>query len=103
MPPAFFLYLYPGDIHDELRYLQDCGLTPQDALAAATTTPADWLGADSLGSLHAGAIADMVVLNADPFADITNTREIDFVVRRGTVLHPNDLITEAQADSSGRN
>ena len=89
---AFFHVAYPGDIHDELRFLQGCGLTPREALAAATTTPSRWLGADSLGSLRRGAVADFVVLLADPFLDIENTRRIDFVVRRGVLLRPDELL-----------
>ncbi len=100
---AFFHVAYPGDIHDELRFLQGCGLTPRETLAAATTTPSAWLGADSLGSLRAGAVADFVALFADPFLDIENTRRIDFVVRRGVLLRPDKLLTAAQSESLRHN
>ncbi|MEN8374775.1 MAG: amidohydrolase family protein [Gemmatimonadota bacterium] len=93
---AFWYVAYPGDIHDEMSRLQDCGLTPREALATATTTPAAWLEVDSLGVIQAGAVADFVVLLADPLDNIDNTRRIDLVVRRGVTLGPDSLLVEAK-------
>ena len=93
---SFWLTSYPGDIHEELRLLQECGFSPQEALAAATLTPTNWFGADSLGRIEGGSIADFVVLNADPMADISNTKEIEYVVRRGNILYPSDLIEQVK-------
>jgi imidazolonepropionase-like amidohydrolase len=76
--------LVPGaSLHAELALLVRAGLTPLDALRAATTRAADLLGADSLGRLRPGATADLVVLAGDPLADITNTRRIDRVMLGG--------------------
>ncbi len=94
---AFWQTSYPGDIHEELKLLQECGLSPKDVLATATTTPANWFGADSLGRIQSGSIADFVVLNADPMTDISNTQEIEYVVRRGNILYPSDLIEQAKS------
>lgn len=74
----------PGfHLHDELRALVEAGLTPGQALSAATTVPARLVGADSLGTISVGHRADMVLLSADPRVDIANTRRIDAVVADG--------------------
>jgi imidazolonepropionase-like amidohydrolase len=61
------------------------GLSPIAALRTATSEPAGYFAAtDSLGSVAAGKVADLVVLDADPLADIRNTR-IFLVVANGRV------------------
>jgi hypothetical protein len=79
----------PGfDLHAELaRLVSDLGLTPLEALQAATLNPARFLGmADSLGTVEAGKLADLVLLDADPLADIGNTRRIRAVIANGRCL-----------------
>jgi imidazolonepropionase-like amidohydrolase len=93
---------YPGiGLHDELALLVRYGLTPLEALRAATLNGAKFLGhADDSGSLAAGKRADIVLLRADPLADIGATRQIDVVVLAGRVLHQrdlDDLLAEAAA------
>jgi len=76
--------LVPGaSEHTELELLVGAGLTPAEALRAATVDAAALLGADSLGVLAKGKAADLVVLSRDPLADITNTRSISRVMVRG--------------------
>jgi hypothetical protein len=71
-------------LHAELFALVRSGFTPLDALQAATLNPAKCLHAtDSLGTVTAGKLADLVLLDADPFVDITNTRKIRAVVANG--------------------
>jgi hypothetical protein len=78
-PPGFA-------IHDELAFLVRAGLAPMEALRAATWEPARYLaGTDSLGAVAAGRVADLVLLDADPLADIANTRRIAAVVAGGRV------------------
>jgi imidazolonepropionase-like amidohydrolase len=61
-------------------------LTPRAALRVATLEPARYLAAtDSLGSIAAGKLADLIVLDGDPTADIRNTRRIHLVVANGWV------------------
>ncbi|MEQ1856875.1 MAG: amidohydrolase family protein [Longimicrobiales bacterium] len=81
-------YSLPGyALHTELEMLVRAGLTPLDAIRAATVRPAEFLGLDAeMGSVKAGMRADLVLLGADPLADITNTRSIDAVVSRGRLL-----------------
>ena len=78
-------FVYPGfSLHDELELLVQSGLSPRDALAAATTAPAEFFGAtDSLGAIAAGKLADLVLLEANPLDDIANTRRIALVVAGG--------------------
>lgn len=82
----------PGaSLHDEMALLVRAGLLPRDALLAATGTPARLLGVDSIGVIRAGALADFVILNANPLEDIRNSRDIDRVVYRGVAYTPTEL------------
>jgi imidazolonepropionase-like amidohydrolase len=79
----------PGfGLHEELDALVRLGnLTPLQALRAATLEPARFLGAtDSLGTVAAGKLADLVLLDADPLADIRNTQKTRAVVVNGRLL-----------------
>jgi tetratricopeptide (TPR) repeat protein len=78
-------YCLPGfSLHDELGLLVQAGLTPTEALQAATYNAAQFLGLrDSLGTVEPGKIADLVLLDADPLVDIGNIRKIAAVVVGG--------------------
>lgn len=78
-------YTVPGfGIHRELALLVEAGLTPMDALRAATINPAKFLGeADTLGTVEPGKTANLVVLEANPLDNIGNTERIDAVVVNG--------------------
>jgi cytosine/adenosine deaminase-related metal-dependent hydrolase len=80
--------VYPGgSLHDELALLVDAGLSPLDALRAATLGPARFLGlAATTGSIAVGKRADLVLLDADPTRDIRNTQRIAAVVLDGRLL-----------------
>jgi imidazolonepropionase-like amidohydrolase len=78
-------------LHDELAYFVQAGLSPMRALQTATYEPARYLNAlDSLGTIESGKLADLVLLDADPLADIRNTRRIAVVVTRGRVYDTRD-------------
>ena len=83
-------FIEPGvSLHEELRTLvQDAELQPMDALRAATSEPAAYFGMQkSLGGILApGQIADLVLLDANPMKDITNTRRIAGVMQGGRWL-----------------
>jgi imidazolonepropionase-like amidohydrolase len=78
-------YLYPGfSLHDELANFVAIGYSASDALRAATLGPAEFFrAADSLGTVARGKLADVVLLDADPLADIRNTTRIAAVVANG--------------------
>jgi imidazolonepropionase-like amidohydrolase len=86
-------YCFPGfSLHDELELLVGCGLSPLDALRAATWNPALHLGLESeIGSVAAGKAADIVLLEADPLQDIARTRGIVAVVAGGHLLRRAEL------------
>jgi imidazolonepropionase-like amidohydrolase len=81
-------FCFPGfSLHDELALLVQAGLTPLEALQSATRGPAEFLGKQQeLGTVEAGKWADLVLLDADPLQDITNTRRIAGVVIAGKFL-----------------
>jgi amidohydrolase family protein len=81
-------YVFPGfSLHDELDFLVEAGLTPRRALQVVTRDAAAFLGrADSTGTITPGKVADLVLLDADPLADIRAVRRIDTVVTAGRVL-----------------
>jgi imidazolonepropionase-like amidohydrolase len=83
-------FVVPGfDVHEELRILtEDVGLTPLRALQAATINAARCLRKDrELGTIERDKIADMVLLDANPLTDITNTRLIAGVILRGKLIN----------------
>lgn len=71
-------FTFPGSgLHEELSLLVHAGLSPMEAIQAATRNPMVLMGrADSLGTIKPGKKADLVLLDADPLADIANTRRI---------------------------
>ncbi len=79
-------------LHQELELLVSAGLTEAEALRAATLGPAEFLEAtDSLGTVESGKVADLVLLEANPLEDISNTQRIAAVVFRGRHLDRIDL------------
>jgi imidazolonepropionase-like amidohydrolase len=81
-------YVMPGfSLHDELRLLVESGLTPMQALQAATLSPAKFFNQTaSFGSVERGKVADLVLLNGNPLEDIRNTTKISAVVVNGRFL-----------------
>jgi imidazolonepropionase-like amidohydrolase len=86
-------YVFPGfSLHDELALLVQAGFTPMEALQAATRDPARYLGRlDSVGTIEKGKIADLVLLDANPLAEIGNTRKINAVVVGGKLITKPEL------------
>lgn len=74
-------------LHDELTLFVQAGLSPLEALQTATTNPAKFLGlGKSLGTIEAGKLADLVLLDANPLDDINNTKKIFAVVINGRYM-----------------
>ncbi|MCH7803329.1 MAG: amidohydrolase family protein [Acidobacteria bacterium] len=78
--------------HREMELMVKAGLTPMQAIQAATANGAKFLGLeDQYGTLEPGKIADLIILNADPLEDIRNTRNIDEVWMNGERVNRADL------------
>ncbi len=96
--------VYPGySLHEEMAMLVESGLSPSDALRAATLAPAKFLGiAGAAGAVEVGMRADLVLLDADPTKDIHNTRRINSVLLDGRLLRRVDLdaLLEAAAEKN---
>jgi imidazolonepropionase-like amidohydrolase len=85
-------YQIPGiSLHDELALLVQSGLSPMDALQAATLNPARAFNLTDQGTIEPGMRADLVLLDANPLENIDNARKIRVVVARGRVLNRIDL------------
>jgi len=78
-------YCFPGfSLPDEIELYVRAGLSPLEALRTATSNPARFLGRENdLGSVRAGKLADLLLLDGNPLADINNVRKISAVVADG--------------------
>ncbi len=78
----------PGiSLHREMELLVEAGLSPMQAILAATKVGADYLGkVGELGTVEEGKLADVIVVNGDPLRDITKTRRIDTVIKDGEII-----------------
>ncbi len=73
--------------HRELELMVAGGISPLDAIRIATLNAAIFLGKErELGSIEEGKLADMVLLNANPLDDISNTQRIDGVIKAGLIV-----------------
>ena len=90
-------YPIPGaGIHRELALMVGAGLTPAEAIRAATSNCARVLGAANAGEIRAGAPADFFAVDGDPLRQIGDLRKIRIVVRGGEVLDPKELMAQAK-------
>ena len=102
-------FIFPGlSLHDELAHFVASGFTPLEALRTATLNPARFLHAtDSLGTVAAGNVADLVVLDGNPLLDITNVSRVHAVILNGMPIDAtrrNTLLKNAErlADPTAR-
>lgn len=86
-------FSFPGfSLHEELAMLVDAGLTPLEALQTATINPAKFLNKlQTLGTIEKGKLADLLLLDANPLADIHNTSKIQAVIVNGQFIGRQDL------------
>lgn len=86
-------YDFPGfSLHEELVLLVESGLTPMQALQAATKNPAEFLGVfKTQGSIEQGKVADLLLLDANPLDDIHNTQKIRALILQGKLLDRSTL------------
>jgi imidazolonepropionase-like amidohydrolase len=94
------IWQIPNGIHLELEQMVAAGLTPLEALHAATGAAARIIGAEGeLGTIQPGKWADLVLLDADPSADIRNTRRIRAVMQAGQLLDRKAVVAEVEQRS----
>ncbi|TCO45267.1 metal-dependent hydrolase family protein [Actinocrispum wychmicini] len=78
----------------ELEFMVEAGMPTLAALRAATSRPAEWLGAqDRIGAVEAGKQADLIVLRADPTRDISALRTLHLVMKGGAVYRDDNGLT----------
>ena len=83
----------PGySLHREIELYVQAGFTPMEAIQAATIVPARAMGLDiESGTVEKGKRGDLILLTANPLADIHNTRAVEYVITNGTMYHTAEL------------
>jgi imidazolonepropionase-like amidohydrolase len=78
----------PGlDLHHEIQVMKDVGLTPMQIIQGTTKWPAEMIGRqDLLGTIEAGKLADVIILDRDPLQDASNMRAINTVIQNGRII-----------------
>jgi predicted amidohydrolase len=78
----------PGvDLHQEMQVMTEAGLTPMQIIMGSTKYPAEMLRKQNLlGTVEAGKLADVIIVNADPLADIRNLDKINTVIQDGRIM-----------------
>jgi imidazolonepropionase-like amidohydrolase len=89
---GFGVSAYGATLHGELKLLVDAGMSPAQALIAATSAPADAFGFSDLGRIAEGKQADLVLVNGNPAKEITDTRNIAAVWKRGSRVRSSPLV-----------
>lgn len=92
---------YGASLHHELQLLTGAGLTPGEALHAATLAPARVFALEDRGRITPGARADLVLVEGDPGADITSTLSIAAVIRNGALTERGDAGLESAGPAAG--
>lgn len=91
------LTLHGPAIYSEMDAMQRAGMTPMQVIVASTATASRAMGLDKeVGTVEKGKDADLVLVAADPSADVANFRKVRYVVRSGVVRNMNDLHALAQ-------
>ena len=85
--------VFPGfSLHEDLASLVEAGLTPMQAIQAATVKPAEFLGRSvEQGTIEVGKRADLVLLDGNPLDDIHNTQKIHAVILNGRLFERSEL------------
>ena len=85
--------LHGPAVFREMELMQRAGLTPLQVLRSATVNGAATMALSDLGSVAAGKLADLVVLDADPLVDVANLSHASFVFRNGHEFTPAELMS----------
>lgn len=83
----------PGSgLHEEIALLHRIGLTPREAVAAATSNYADVYGWSDVGRIEPGRVADILILDEDPRSNASAVDHIDTILLGGSVVDRNSLL-----------
>jgi imidazolonepropionase-like amidohydrolase len=93
---------HASGLHRELELLVESGLTPTQALTAATVNAAQVMRRADLGAIAPGMLADLLVLDANPLLDIHNARRIQLVMKDGVPHRPAELVQPTSTAAPGR-
>ena len=84
---------YAVSLHAELHHFVNAGLTPFETLQTATIHAAEAIGVeDDLGSIEAGKLADIVIVDGNPLDDIHDAMKVRTVIKNGSVYELEDLL-----------
>ncbi len=90
--------LHGPSVFREMEIMTQAGLTPLQVLRSATSNGAKTLGMErAIGTLAPGKLADLLILDADPLADVTNLSRIHRVIKDGKVFVPDELMRSVAA------
>lgn len=82
-------------VHRELELMVEAGLSPMEAIVAGTKTAAECLGkGEELGTIEEGKLADIIIIAGNPLANISETRNVEVVIKDGVVLDRESLYME---------
>jgi imidazolonepropionase-like amidohydrolase len=94
--------LHGPSVFREMEIMTQAGLTPLQVLRSATSNGAKTMGLErEIGTLAPGKLADLVILNADPLADVANLSKIHRVIKDGKLFVPDELIRSIAVKSGG--
>lgn len=89
--------IYPhGDNAKQFRWMVEYGMTPVEAIQAATVNAAEALGRKDVGVLEAGRFADLIAVPGDPTVDVTVLEAVPFVMKGGDVVNGGDVVKDAR-------
>ena len=84
--------LHGATVLRELQLMNEAGMTPMQVLVAATRNGAEVIGrGEDLGTLEAGKLADIIVVNGDPLQDLSALGNVELVVKNGKIIDPGEL------------
>lgn len=78
----------------EFGYMIDFGMTPAEAIRAATVMTADLFGLADVGTLEPGMTADLIAVKGNPLTDVKALQEVDFVMKSGVVAKDHGVMRD---------
>lgn len=96
--------LHGATVLREIQLMYEAGMTPMQVIVAATRNGAEVIGrGEELGTLEAGKLADIMVVNGDPLQDLSVLGNVELVVKNGKIINPEELeFKEVPQPTGGR-